>query len=288
MIFFEKKYIARWVVYNFVGLRLKIKSKPKHIDTINLILDTNYGIGNRVFAIINAIVYYTPQTLNIYWDKQGWVTKSFKELFNYNFNCNIHEFNELPTTWENTKKERTIHFPQASLITKDGIERTLSNNNITYNIENFYKKYFFKLEPSNNIIKRINTIQIPPQFVALQVRNAPDWNEYGRNENLKLFINKINEYPRDTIFYLSCMNNKVSNYIKKTAKYKIIELPDKDYNSMYDAVADLYIMANAQEGIYSFGSTFGELAWWLSKNINKTTIIGSSDNWKWIKKGTSK
>ncbi len=277
---FEKKYIARWVVYKFLGIKLKLKSKPVHVDTINLVLDENYGIGNRIFSIVNAIKYYTPQNLNIYWDNKRWVTQALKDLFECHFNCNLSEFQEIPKTWTNSKKEHTIYFPQASLITPDKVERTLAKENITDDIRETYRKIFSQIRPSEKINKRIQTISLPKSYIALQVRNAPDWSEYGRNENLDKFVDEINKYPEGTNFYLSSMNKETSDYIKEHTKHKIIELPEKDYKSMYDAIADLCIMSKAKEGIYSYGSTFGELAWWLSDEKQKYTIIGSDKNWK--------
>ena len=279
----EKKYIARHVVYNFLGIKFKLKTEHEHIDTINLVLDEKYGIGNRIFAIINAIKFYTPKNLNIYWNNSGWVSESFKNLFEYDFEYNINEFGEISNKWNNSKNERTIYFPQASLITPDGAERTLANKNITPEVIDVYKNLFLKLRPSEKVKERIEKIKLPESYVALQIRNAADWNKYGRNESLDSFVNKIKEYPLKTVFYLSSMNKENSDYIKNKMDYKIIELDQKDYNSMYDAIADLYIMSCASEGIYSYGSTFGELAWWLSPSEQKYTIIGTGDNWKWIK-----
>lgn len=279
----SKKYIAKWVVYNFLGIKCKFKSKPVHIDKINLILDDNYGIGNRIFSIVNAIEYYTPKLLSIYWNNKGWVDKSFKELFDYKFDCEIKEFEEVQKDWKNSKNERTIYYPQASIITFDGIERTLANKNITDSIRNIYSEIFSKIKPSEKVMENINKIKLPESYIALQIRNAPDWNKYGRNENLDKFLDEMSKYSCNTIFYLSCMNKETSDYIKTKNKHKIIELPNKNYNSMYDAVADLYIMSKAKSGIYSFGSTFGELAWWLAENNQPYTIIGSDENWKWMK-----
>lgn len=109
---------------------------------------------------------------------------------------------------------------------------------------------------------------------------TPDWDDYGRNENLQLFLDEIKTFPKDTIFYLSAMNKDISDFIKNNSDYKICELIEKNYKSMYDAIADLYIMSKAVSGIYSYGSTFGELAWWLADKEQKFTIAGTSNNWK--------
>lgn len=282
MALFDKQYIARWIVFNICGVKLKIKSKPKHIDTINLVLESNYGIGNRIFAIINAIEYYSPLRINIFWDNKNWVGESFYNLFKHHLDCEIVEYNseEECKKWKNSRKERTIYFPQASLITEDLIERTLSKNNITTDVIKKFKQSFQKIQPSGKVSERINNIVLPENYIALQIRNAKDWNNYGRNESLDLFVNAINSFPSGTVFFLSAMNKETSDFIKQNTDRQIIELPQKDYRSMYDAIADLYILSKAGEGIYSFGSTYGELAWWLSDKEQKYTIIGSGDNWK--------
>lgn len=278
---FKKQYTARWIEYNILGIKFKIKSKPEHIDTVNLVLESNYGIGNRIFAIINALEYYSPKRINFFWDNQGWVNESFYSLFKQNFPCEIVEYNSIEECkgWTNSKNERTIHFPQASLITEDLVERTLAKNNISSDVVNKFKKYFQMLEPSDKVKERINSLSLPENYTALQVRNAPDWDDYGRNENLQLFLDEIKTFPKDTIFYLSAMNKDISDFIKNNSDYKICELIEKNYKSMYD-VTDLYIMSKAVSGIYSYGSTFGELAWWLADKEQKFTIVGSSKNWR--------
>lgn len=92
---FKKQYTARWIEYNILGIKFKIKSKPEHIDTVNLVLESNYGIGNRIFAIINALEYYSPKRINFFWDNQGWVNESFYSLFKQNFPCEIVEYNSI-------------------------------------------------------------------------------------------------------------------------------------------------------------------------------------------------
>lgn len=179
---FKKQYTARWIEYNILGIKFKIKSKPEHIDTVNLVLESNYGIGNRIFAIINALEYYSPKRINFFWDNQGWVNESFYSLFKQNFPCEIVEYNSIEECkgWTNSKNERTIHFPQASLITEDLVERTLAKNNISSDVVNKFKKYFQMLEPSDKVKERINSLSLPENYTALQVRNAPDWDDYGQ------------------------------------------------------------------------------------------------------------
>ena len=75
------------------------------------------------------------------------------------------------------------------------------------------------LEPSDKVKERINSLSLPENYTALQVRNAPDWDDYGRNENLQLFLDEIKTFPKDTIFYLSAMNKDISDFIKNNSDY---------------------------------------------------------------------
>ena len=75
------------------------------------------------------------------------------------------------------------------------------------------------------------------------------------------------------------MKTDFSDKIKQRYGDRIIELPNKNYNSMIDAVADLFIMSYAEDAIYSYGSTFGELAFWLSEKLQKITIVGNNSGW---------
>ena len=113
----------------------------------------------------------------------------------------------------------------------------------------------------------------------MQIRNAPDWEDFGRNEDLDLFVEEINKNESKNQIYLSAMNKEVLENLKKRTNRLIFELRNKNYNSMQDAVCDLYIMAKADMAIYSFGSTFGELAFWLRKDMQNVIIVGNQKKW---------
>lgn len=244
-------------------------------------MDENYGIGNRIFAIVNAARFYAPDCINVYWAKEGWVTETMGSLFCFNGNLNVVEYNSKEEmNLRNSKTERTVEFPQASLIDENGKERTLSKGNVTDETYALYKNIFKNIMPSDMVLNRIKDVVLPDYFVALQIRNSRDWDDYGRNESLDLFIEKINTYPKDAVFYISTMEQSVSDYIKNNTGYRFLELPNKDYHSMCDALADLFIMAKANEGIYSYGSTFGEMAWWFADKQQKYTMVGTDRNWK--------
>ena len=115
----------------------------------------------------------------------------------------------------------------------------------------------------------------------MQVRTNKDWEKYfGGTHELDAFFEKMNEYPEDTIFYLSAMNKEVANKFYEKYPNRIIELPNKNYNSMIDATADMFVLGSTKETLCSFESTFCEVGWYLNGAKSKVSVIGDDKNWK--------
>lgn len=278
------KTLNGWhIIYDIFGIKIKKKITPKHYDTLNLVFDEKEGIGNRIFGLINCINYTTPQKVNMYWSNKGWVSAKFSEIFDYNPNFELKEYHHssIIKRWIHRGKwykEATVFFPPITFKTTDGVE--LDYATVSEELFNQYSKEFHKLKPSAKVIDRIKSVNLPEKFVALQVRNSKDWEKYGRNESLTSFFDAMDEFDKDTKFYLSSMDKETSEAFRERFGERIIELPDKNSASMIDAMADLYILSYSDNAIYSYGSTFGILAFWLSENMQKIKVIGSSRNWK--------
>lgn len=277
-----KKQIDNWhITYSIFGIKFKTKLKPQKIKSITVILDEKSGLGNRINGIMNVINYFEPENINIYWDTKAWVTAPFHELFSFEGDCSINEFSE---NADMTKISKSFHIgnPTAALLrNKKGKVIGLKYDKIDENSREEYLSIFEKLKPSQKVINRINAFKTDEEYIALQVRNNNDWEKYGRNESLELFFNKIEQYPKNTKFYLSAMNKETSNIFKEKYPNQILELPNKNYSSMVDAVADTLILGKGKEAIYSYGSTFPELGWWLSGAKQKVQTIGNDDGWKY-------
>ena len=279
------RFINGWhVVYNIFGIKFKKKFVPQHYDVLNLIFTAEEGIGNRIFGLINYVNYTTPDVVNIYWDDKGWVSAKFEEIFDYKPNYDFHEFNDIEVTknwkniWHGTKTEITVTNPPVNLKALD--DKELIYTDVSQVNFNKYSQEFHKFAPSKKVLERIGDVCLPEEFVALQVRNSKDWDLYGRNESLELYFQEIEKFPPDTQFYISAMDEEISAIFKTKYPNRIIELPDKNYKSMIDAITDLYILSYAQKAIYSYGSTFGELAFWFSDKIQKISVVGNNEGWK--------
>lgn len=267
----------------FLGVKFRVKLRPKYYKKVGIIFDLKEGLGNRIFGLMNVLNYFTPDEIDIFWDNKNWVTAKFYELFDVSFKTKINEYNDMESFNIATKNnDLIIEKPDICLKTLNLKSLGLKYDRINNNTFLQYQKNFRCLIPKPEIMEKINQNIPKNNFVAVQIRNSSDWEYFGRNEDLDLFVSAMNKLSNIKTFYVSTMNKNISDELKN--KYKgqgqIIELKDKNYKSMKDAICDLYIMAQAEKAIYSFGSTFGELAFWLKKDMQDVTIVGTQKKWK--------
>lgn len=250
------------------------------------------GIGNRIKNLISFLRQTNTKEFVLVWDTQLWVTAPFKDLFVLNHEYKIEESSncqqynaktlEYKPTWRLLIKD-TDNIPTnfSKISINKGIKCIdFEYNRIPQEIINTYKTYFQKLSPSEPVQKLIDSVKLPENTVAVQIRNNKDWDNVGRNENINKFVKSMKRYPDNTIFFISTMDAEISKQIKKIFPDRIIELPDKNYKSMQHAVADMFLLGRTKEAIYSFGSTFSEVGWWFGGCKTKVHTIGSAKNWK--------
>lgn len=252
------------------------------------------GIGNRLKYLISCLRYYNdPNIIHLIWPDSGWVTCKFQDLFVFNIKTNIKEYNflnesftkeeELPTDWRLYVSQDEVS--SINIENEDPFDKELPRIDFLYNktpqnIIDIYQKYFSKLEPSESVKKIINTVDITPNMVAVQIRDNIDWSNDGRSFYTKLFIKEMKKYPKTTKFFVSTMNKKTMDIIMKKFPNQIVSIPNKDYSSMKYAVADLFLLSQPNKALCSCGSTFYEVAWWLGGSTAKVKVIGNYKNWE--------
>lgn len=278
----------------FLSIVFLHSASPAKTESLNIPLATrnkilhlmyveNAGLGNRIKKTISYLRYYKPKHLNIYWQSTGWVNARFSDLFTPEWNITLTEYNS-PYMIENFTYPQPLanHVSEYTLLVaanefKSGQHHfiDLQYNNIPPEIINLYLPYFRALKPSRAVQKRIDEVKLPSNAVAVQIRNAPDWKKhFNINEDTQNFFAAMDKYPANTIFYLSAMSKESAAPFYKRYPNRIIELPNKDYHSMIDATADMYLLGSTQQAIYQYGSTFSEVGWWLGGAKAKVTIIG--------------
>lgn len=246
-------------------------------------LSVKAGLCNRLKGLVSFIRQYQPEEMVLIWPKTL-VKKSFSELFSFNYPITIHEkeepINDMPEqSWRFYVSESDHISKNFSKIPLDRDEPVfdLEYNRTPTRMIEAYLPYFQKLKPNKKIQKIIDSVQLPENTVALHIRNSSDWKDGGRNTSLEEFKKCMDKYPKNTVFFLSVHDKKISDYFKKL--YKIIEIPNKDYSSIEYAVADLYLLSKCKKGIYSCGSTFSEVSWWLGGCKAEAHIVGSYEEW---------
>lgn len=243
------------------------------------------GLGNRLKKIVSYLRYYNPKHLNLYWSTENWVTASFYDLFSPEWKTTVSEFN-LPSTVKNFNYNEPLQpwVNEYSLLVAANDFNSGSHmfidtryNDIPPEIIRIYAPYFQAIKPSAAVKRRINEVKLPTNTVAVQVRNAPDWQHYFQvEEPAAAFFAIMDKYPPDTIFYLSAMSKESAAPFYARYPNRIIELPNKDYHSMFDAAADMYLLGSTKEAIYQYNSTFSEAGWWLGGAKAKVHIVGSN------------
>lgn len=259
----------------------------------NKILHIRYagtsGLGNRLKKTISYLRYHRPRHLNLYWPAEGWVSARFSDLFRPEWPVSITEYNN-PALINNFPYGE----PLADYVSEYALLAARSDfheeepfmidgqyHRIPESIKQTYIPYFTAIKPSPAVQKRISSIPLPDNVVAVQIRNAPDWEENGgRNEPLETYFAIMDGFPADTVFFLSAMNASVAASFYQRYPGRITELPGKDYGSMVDAAADMFLLGRASRAVYAYGSTFSEVGWWLGGAKTDVIIAGSTEKWQ--------
>ena len=257
------------------------------------------GIGTRIKQLASYHICFGLDNTWLFWKTAGWVNKNFDELFRLNEIVNFKSI-----SIKTKKNLPVISYPEKNEFYDRGCwrlyvdDKDVSNNFVSmdgdkafpsidfrYNEipEHVIKKYlvfFEKLTPSSLVLKRIQNVEISDQDVCVHVRNSTDQNDTANVPYITSYFNILNKFPPSTRFFLSAMDKSIANLFYDAYKTRIYELPNKDYSSMIDAVADLYLLGKGKEFVVTWGSSFPEIAWWLGGCRQKVIIVRPSYNQK--------
>lgn len=250
---------------------------------IIIILPNYIGLGNRIKQLASYDICFGLNNTILIWSCTGWVTKGFSELFQLEGVNGFKNFNvpysrywpvviSFPTKkefrergyWRLYVKEKEV--PIFFNITRGGKSFPAIDFKFLAIPDEIKKKYilfFKKLKPSKIVQDRINQICITKNEVCVQVRNSRDKNDTANVSEINEYIRIMNDYPLETKFFISAMDRSFSDEFYKVFGNRVFELPEKNYKSMIDATADLYLLGMGKDLILCQGSTFAEVSWWL-------------------------
>lgn len=255
------------------------------------------GMGNRIKHLMSFLQYFnSPEEIFLIWPNTGWVSDSFNNLFEFDKTTTIKELNNsivdaniqpsYPTSWRlYVAPDYNIDIENDDPFDKDTKRIDFLYNKTPQEIIDIYRPIFARIKPSKQVKEIIETTEINENMIAVQIRDNSDWIKNGRTPYLEQFIEKMKKYPKDTKFFISVMNETISNKLKDLFPNQIVELPNKEYHSMKYAVADMFLLSIPKKALCSCGSTFYEVSWWIGGCNADVTVIGDYKNWRMPSKG---
>lgn len=239
------------------------------------------GLGNRLKCMASYHLSYGLNDTVIIWGKAGWVSSGFKELFTIHGVPNLRILDLgicdlMNETYPRLKSHGIwrLHVEEDEvdaefMIQRDGIKFPAIDfrySDIPRSVQCKYLQFFRLIAPSAKVQNRIREVNLDRTVVSVHVRNPVDEKDrkiMKQVPSISWFKTKMAEYPSNVRFFISTMHRSFSDELRAEFPGRIIELPNKNYNSMVDATADMFLLGMTDHLIVSPGSTFSEVAWWL-------------------------
>ena len=186
-------------ILKLFGIKLKIPRQKKY-KNISILLNPEAGLGNRLNSLVFAILYDNPQKLFMHWDTNGWVTKSFKDLFNFNYPVQIietNDINEVSKEKERDNMKNAIIFTLtlSVLIINTGV--TLANipepqwsEFCPYKYQNAELKETYKINNLSQFLLGMSIVGIPIAMTRLNKYYNSIENNYWANRKNQ-FLNEV-------------------------------------------------------------------------------------------------
>ncbi len=256
---------------------------------LNIFIPHVSGISNRIkqiFTYLHFYEYIEGYTVDLHWPLCSTASNTFKELFDFKLFPRFNEINYDIYTDNNYGEGNTW----CLLINKEEAKKAnmkyidLKYNEIPQFLRDAFLSYFRALKPSLPVQQILDSVEIPENSVSVHIRHDAVWRYWKRwaDNDIDMFIDAMNKYDKDTYFLLACADQEIYEMMLKTFKDRIISIPNKkvDNTSNIQDVAELYLLSKGKELIATYGSTFSEVAWWLSDCSQEVTVIGSEEAWQ--------
>ncbi len=263
------------------------------------------GLGNRIKGVVNFYSYGHRKFLML-WQTKGWVSSPFDDLFSLE-GCTIKEINEglrytilgkvlrrfLPTGiittvhpfWSYRLPDDFTdnHFVHEWSFAKGHPIYSIDwrYNDIPNILRERFRPFFEALRPSTKVLMRLKAFESTygnTNYIAVHIRNSNLKEDAKDVCSVSSILEVMKRFPSETKFFISAMTPDVSKEIHATFPNQILELPNKDYSSMIDAVADMWLLGQGKELICSPSSTFSEVAWWWGGAKAPTIMLNSEYN----------
>jgi hypothetical protein len=247
-----------------------------------VVININYmGLGNRLKLLAHYHRNFNLDGVTLYWNVEGWVNSPFSDLFTFSG----ASFREVPIHLKSwmvpviCSPEKPHSWPRGywrfDVGSELGPEYEIVRNGRRFPAIDFlyertpqpylddYRAFFSQLRPTAVVGQRIAAVSLPPRCVGIQLRISDDPKDEARFPTFEAYVAAMRGYGQDVHYFVSAMNREVADALRREFGDRILELPEKNYRSMIDATADMYLLGACEQLLVSDGSTFGEVAWWL-------------------------
>lgn len=244
------------------------------------------GIGNRIIDLANIYTWAGKENITLEWTLDEWVGTPFDELFVMSDAPGFKSVSKPRHWWS-----RQINVPslpegrapfwqlwappawdQGGPTGKSGGRLFMAYNDTPQWAIDLYGEFFKQLKPSQAVQKRIDSISLPDDVVCVMIRNSRRKGDSAGVSKPEKFFAAMRACGKAK-FFVSCMDKEMSDLVRSEFPGQILELPDKNYVSLVDATADMWLLGQGKELIVQNGSTFAEVGWWWRGCKAKVTKI---------------
>ena len=260
------------------------------MNTCYAITKPCWGLGNRIKCIIAACsmsVGYGIENnhVTVIWPLFDRIEIPLKDIFIFSNSTEIENEidvednpwisdyflpidNDIPTDFSDLKWR--IIAPMAAQQADETCGRSVDfqYHKIPQSFINSQKKYWDRIKPVDIVEKRIENVVAE---TVVHIRKNTDW--YGHlTPDLSLYLDTIQKI--DGKVYLIAHNQKVAQEICANFPNKIELLPDKNYKSFTDIVAEMLVVSRAKTIFATEFSSFPEVGWWMGGCKANVVVLG--------------
>ena len=236
-------------------------------------MNWHVGMGNRLITLMNQYVWCGKENIHLCWGLDDWITAPFDALFEMTDAPNFRASSNPITIWS---RAILLPYPRGHksvswrfYVPEDRINVESSSRWIDcmyqgtpqWAIEK-YGHFFEQLMPSAKVLARIDSCPIPKDTVCVQIRNSHRVGDYANVSTIGAIISTMRRYDEKQCFFISAIEPDYFEEVVRAFPGRTIGLPNKDYSSIVDTVAEMWLLGQGKELICMGGSTFTEISWW--------------------------
>ena len=245
-------------------------------------LNHHVGMGNRLITLANQYVWCGKTDLHLRWGLDDWLPEPFENLFRMTDAPNFRVRSVPITEWSRAvclpypkghRENWRFYVPaERRSECEGGVIDCLYEQTPEWAVK-AYEPFFRQLRPSERVWARIRACAVTRDDVCVQVRNTNRKGEYANVSSIRQIVTVMRKFDSSQRFFVSAVDEDYYREIEREFPGRVFGLPDKDYASMVDTVAEMWLLGQGKELICMGGSTFPEISWWWGDRLCRVTQL---------------